>query len=117
MEETENNEFDLESNIETGFEGQTEMEILGITEFAQAEWLFQFDEDEPITIAWSNDTSEPGELAFVLKPDSGSTLVFQSADGKKTLRLFARELTEERKSQILYTPPIEINGSEDGVEI
>ena len=107
----ENKEFDLEANINTGFEGQTEMEILGITEFAQAEWLFQFDEDEPVTIAWSNDSTEPGELAFVLKPNSGSTVVFQSRDGKKTLRLFARELTEERKELMSYTP-IEINGSE-----
>jgi hypothetical protein len=78
----------------------TENEILGIEEFNQAEWVFQFDEDEPITIAWSNDETEPGELNFILKPNSGSSVSFQSNDGKKTLRIFSRNLTEDRKKQL-----------------
>lgn len=77
----------------------TEMKILGIEEFKQAEWVFQFDDDEPVIIAWSNDESEAGELSFVLKANSGSNIVFQSSDGKKTLRLFSREMSEETKQK------------------
>jgi len=81
-------------------DGNNENEILGIEDFDQAEWVFQFDEDEPITIAWSNDETEPGELNFILKPNSGSSVSFQSVDGKKTLRIFSRKLTEKRKNQL-----------------
>jgi hypothetical protein len=56
----------------------TEMKILGIEEFDQAEWVFQFDGDEPIVIAWSNDASE---------------------DGKKTLRIFSREMSDETRNR------------------
>ena len=77
----------------------TEMKILGIEEFKQAEWVFQFDDDDPVVIAWSNDESEAGELSFILKANSGSNVIFQSADGKKTLRLFAREMSKETREQ------------------
>jgi hypothetical protein len=77
----------------------TEMKILGIEEFGQAEWVFQFDGDEPIVIAWSNDASEAGELSFVLKPNSGSNITFQSQDGKKTLRIFSREMSDETRNR------------------
>jgi hypothetical protein len=77
----------------------TEMKILGIEEFSQAEWVFQFDNDEPVVIAWSNDTTEAGELSFILKPNSGSNITFQSQDGKKTLRIFSREMSDETRSK------------------
>ena len=87
----EQKDFILEGQIP---DEATEMKILGIESFDQAEWVFQFDEDEPIVIAWSNDESEAGELSFVLKPNSGSNITFQSQDGKKTLRIFSREMTD-----------------------
>ena len=78
----------------------TELKILGIEEFKQAEWVFQFDEDEPVVIAWSNDESEAGELSFVLKANSGSNIVFQSPNGDKTLRLFSREMSDSTREKL-----------------
>jgi len=103
----ENNE-ELELNI--GFEGAEENEILGITEFAQAEWVFQFDNDEPVTIAWSTDEDDPGELTFTMKANSGSTIGLMSPDGSKVLRLYARELTPERK-EYLNSPEYRLSQS------
>jgi hypothetical protein len=77
-----------------------EMKILGIEEFDRAEWVCQFDDEEPIVIAWSTDSEEAGELSFVLKARSDSSLVFQSQDGEKTFRLFSRRMPEERRSEI-----------------
>lgn len=98
------NDFILDGQIP---DEVTEMKILGIEEFKQAEWVFQFDDEEPIVIAWSNDPSEAGELSFVLKANSGSNITFQSADGKKTLRLFSREMSEEtrEKRDAMYEVP------------
>lgn len=93
----ESKEFILESLIP---DEVTEMKILGIEEFAQAEWVFQFDDDEPVVIAWSNDPSTPGELSFVLKANSGSNLVFASSDGEKTLRLFSREMSDATRERL-----------------
>ena len=92
----EEKDFPLEGQIP---DEATEMKILGIEEFKQAEWVFQFDDDEPVIIAWSNDESEAGELSFVLKANSGTNIVFQSPDGKKTLRLFPREMSEETRKK------------------
>ena len=83
--------------------------ILGIEEFDQAEGVFQFDNDEPITIAWSSDPSEAGELNFILKPNSGSSISFQSHNGEKTLRIFSRRLTEERREE-LESPTFPLSG-------
>jgi len=93
----ESKEFILEGLIP---DEATEMKILGIEEFSQAEWVFQFDNDEPVVIAWSNDPSTPGELSFILKANSGSNLVFMSSDGKKTLRLFSREMSEATRERL-----------------
>ena len=77
-----------------------EMKILGIEEFDRAEWVCQFDEEEPVVIAWSTDREEAGELSFILKARSDSSLIFQSQDGEKTFRLFARRMSDERRSEI-----------------
>jgi hypothetical protein len=105
MEENQEELLDLGLNEIPG----NESEILGIEDFNQAEWLFQFDDDEPITIAWSNTTDEAGELNFILKPNSGSSVTFQSNDGKKTLRLFSRRLTDERRDE-LENPLFQLRG-------
>jgi hypothetical protein len=62
--------------------------------FKRPEWVFQFDDNEPVVFAWSNDEEEPGEVNISLKGDSSSTLTFIDRDGKKTFKIFAREITE-----------------------
>ena len=74
--------------------------IIGIESFDQAEWCYQFDGDDPVVIAWSNDANEPGELTFMLKANNESNITFQSVDGDKTLRIFSRSMSEERREQL-----------------
>lgn len=99
----------MENNTEKEFIVADEFSIMdeeqiqkaiGIEYFDQAEWCFQFDDDEPISIAWSNDENEPGELTFMLKANNESRIVFQSADGTKTLRLFARSMSNEKRDEL-----------------
>ncbi len=65
-----------------------------------AEWVCQFDDDEPIVIAWSNTKENPGELRFTLKPNSDSNVIFRSADGTKSFKLFSRSMSKERRDSL-----------------
>lgn len=77
-----------------------ELKILGIEEFDRAEWVFQFDDEEPIVMAWSTSKEEAGELSFILKANSGSNITFRSADGTKSLQIFARRMSDERRDEL-----------------
>lgn len=92
----ESKDFIIEGNLPA--EGEIK-KILGIEQFEQAEWVFQFDDDEPVVMAWSSTESEPGQLNFVLSADSESSIIFQSPDGKKTMRLFCRKMSEETRKK------------------
>lgn len=84
-------------------EPQENLEIPKIPDveyFDMAEWLFQFDEDEPVVIAWSNSEEEGGQLTFTLKPNSGSNVYFQSADGAKKMKIFSRRMSPERRQEL-----------------
>lgn len=74
--------------------------IPNIEKFDMAEWLFQFDEEEPIVMAWSNSEEDPGELTFILKPSSDSMVYFKSEDGSKTFKLFSRLMSQERRDEL-----------------
>ena len=75
-------------------------EIPGVEEFDMAEWAFQFDDDEPVVIAWSNSEEEAGELTFMIKANSGSNVIFKSSDGTKTMKLFSRRMSEQRRQEL-----------------
>lgn len=64
-----------------------------------AEFCFQFDNDEPFVFAWSNeslnDEDSPHELTFSLKALEGTNIVFHS--NNKEFKIFARPITEESK--------------------
>lgn len=62
-------------------------------EFQQAEWCFQFFDNEPVVFAWSQSETDPGTLVLEIKPTENSGLTFVK-DGM-TFKLFAREMTEE----------------------
>jgi len=65
-----------------------------------AEWVCQFDDDEPIVIAWSNDKENPGELVFTLKPNPDSAVAFKTEDGAKSFKIFSRSMTEEKRDEL-----------------
>ena len=65
--------------------------------FKQAEWVFQFDGEEPIVFAWCNSPSNDGEddnLVLKLTPTSDCSLNFKSYTGRE-LKIFAREITDQ----------------------
>lgn len=75
--------------------------IAGIEEYKQAEWVFQFDDDEPIVFAWTNgEDDEPAEVNIKLKADSQSSVFFASSDLKKRMRIFCREMSESTREKI-----------------
>ena len=73
-------------------------QIIGIETYKDAEWVFQFDTEEPIVFAWSSgDSEEPGEVNIKLKSASNSSIFFSSAGGNKTFRMYARPISEETR--------------------
>ena len=62
-----------------------------------AEWCFQFFNNEPIVFAWSNEGEEPAPLVLQLQPTEGEGLNFQQ--NGMTFRVFPREISEETKQQ------------------
>jgi hypothetical protein len=61
--------------------------------FEQAEWCFQFDDEEPNAFAWSQSLDDPGDLNFNIAPTEGANITFRSPGGK-TFTLFVREMTD-----------------------
>jgi hypothetical protein len=88
MEQTNN---ELEITVQD--QEQDSIEVQAIEEFKQAEWVFQFDDEEPVVFAWINDPNEPGELNLNLKPNNRSDLQFTDRNGR-SFKIFAREITE-----------------------
>ncbi len=99
MENNEEKEFIVADEFSIMDEDQIQ-KVIGVENFDQAEWCFQFDDEDPVVIAWSNDENEPGELTFMLKANSESRIVFQSTDGNKTLRIFARSMSDEKREEL-----------------
>ena len=60
-----------------------------------AEWCFQFFNNEPIVFAWSNEGEEPTPLVLQLQPVEDEGLNFQQ--NGMTFRIFPREISEETK--------------------
>jgi hypothetical protein len=62
-----------------------------------AEWCFQFFNNEPVVFAWSNEAEEPSPLTLQLEPNEGEGLNFQQSG--MIFKIFPREITEETKKQ------------------
>ena len=62
-----------------------------------AEWCFQFFNNEPIVFAWSNEGEEPAPLVLQLQPIEDEGLNFQQ--NGMTFRIFPRPISEETKQQ------------------
>jgi hypothetical protein len=60
-----------------------------------AEWCFQFFNNEPIVFAYSNEGEEATPLVLKLVPNEGEGLNFQQ--NGMTFRIFPRPISEETK--------------------
>jgi hypothetical protein len=68
-------------------------------EFDQAEWVFQFDDEEPEVFAWSTNSEEAGNLSFILSANTSSSITFVSPFTGKKLTVFSRAMSEETKAK------------------
>lgn len=77
------------------------VQIKGAENFKEAEWVFQFDNDDPVVFAWSNEASddneEPAEVNIKIKAESNSSIAFASPNGDKIFRMYSRPITDGTK--------------------
>ena len=66
-----------------------------VTPIADAEWCFQFFNNEPIVFAWANEGEEAAPLVLQIQPQEGEGLNFQQ--NGMIFRIFPRPITEETK--------------------
>ena len=62
---------------------------------AEAEWCFQFFDNEPIVFAYSKTQGESSNLTIELRPVAEDTLVFKQ--NGMLFKIFPREMSEESK--------------------
>jgi hypothetical protein len=84
---------------EVGYElsPQEEVNIPEAKPITDAEWCFQFFNNEPIVFAWSNEGEEPAPLVLQLQPKDGEGLNFQQ--NGMSFRIFPRPISEETKKE------------------
>ena len=73
------------------------IEVAEAQPIQDAEWCFQFFNNEPIVFAWSNEGEEPAPLVLQLQPIEDEGLNFQQ--NGMTFRIFPRPISEETKQQ------------------
>ncbi len=79
---------------------QEELQEVNIPEaqtIQDAEWCFQFFNNEPIVFAWQEEGVEPSPLVLQIQPKDGDGLNFQQ--NGMTLRIFPRPIRKERKKE------------------
>jgi hypothetical protein len=76
-------------------QGSVQMEQPKIIE--DAEWCFQFFNNEPIVFAWQNEGQEPSPLVLQIQPNESDKLTFRQ-NGME-FSIFPRPISEESKIQ------------------
>jgi len=76
-------------------QGSVQMEQPKIIE--DAEWCFQFFNNEPIVFAWQNEGQEPSPLILQIQPNESDKLTFRQ-NGME-FSIFPRPISEESKLQ------------------
>lgn len=62
-----------------------------------AEWCFQFFDNEPVIFGFNKESQESGNLVLELKPNEGEALTFKQSG--MTFRIFPRPISEKTKSE------------------
>ena len=77
-------------------EQETEFQLVEPqSEIQQAEWCFQFFDNEPVVFAYSKSETDSSNLVIELRPTQDDTLTFQQ--NGMTFKIFPREMSEESK--------------------
>jgi hypothetical protein len=84
---------------EVGYElsAQEEVNIPEAQTIQDAEWCFQFFNNEPVVFAWQEQEIEPSPLILQIQPKDGEGLNFQQ--NGMSFRIFPRPISEESKKE------------------
>ena len=77
-------------------EPKGEIKIADSKEIPQAEWCFQFFDNEPVVFGCTKDENKSSNLVIELRPTADDILTF-SQNGMM-FKIFPREMTEESKT-------------------
>ena len=76
-------------------ESQGSVELPKQEPIQDAEWCFQFFNNEPVVFGWQDENTSPSPLILQLQPIEGDVLTFRQ-NGME-FKIFARTITEESK--------------------
>ena len=83
--------------LEQDFNEEVKSEIEQLPTIQDAEWCFQFFNNEPIVFAWQDAGTEPAPLVLQIQPKENEGLNFQQ--NGMIFRIFPRPISEESKKQ------------------
>ena len=78
-------------------QGENKLEIEQLPTIQDAEWCFQFFNNEPVVFAWQQEGAEPSPLVLQIQPKESDGLNFQQ--NGMIFRIFPRPISEETKQQ------------------
>ena len=87
-------ELELKSEV---LEPQGSIQIEPSKTIEDAEWCFQFFNNEPVVFAWQEEGVEPSPLVLQIQPKENDGLNFQQ--NGMIFRIFPRPISEETKQQ------------------
>ena len=73
------------------------IEVVDANPIADAEWCFQFFNNEPIVFGWQDEGGEPTPITFKIEPVEGEALIFKQ-NGME-FKIFPRPIGEQTKIQ------------------
>jgi hypothetical protein len=86
-------------------EQQTDLNLGGITEettmpniLDDAEWCFQFGDEEPVIFAWSNENDTEAVFNLTIPAIEGTAASFKCPTTGKTFNIMVRPMTEETRA-------------------
>jgi len=71
------------------------LELPEVKPIKDAEWCFQFFNNEPVVFGWQGENTEPSPLVLQLQPVESDVLTFKQ-NGME-FRIFARPISEDTK--------------------
>ena len=85
----------LELSPQEELQSQGSVQIEGPATITDAEWCFQFFNNEPVVFGWQTENTEPSPLVLQLQPMEGDVLTFKQ-NGME-FKIFARPISEDTK--------------------
>lgn len=85
----------MSEQLEQDFNEEVKAEIEQLPIIQDAEWCFQFFNNEPVVFGWQTENTEPSPLVLQLQPTEGDVLTFRQ-NGME-FRIFARPISEDTK--------------------